>query len=151
MKRSTRLKTILELTESQEKEAVQRLGQSRQKVETAQQNLNNLESFLGNYTQQFNEAGNKGLSMRQLTEYRSFLGKINAAIDEQEKTIQKAQTELLNRQTEWETANRKALGLQKVFEKAKQEDARMEEKAQQSEQDERASRRSVSSGKLSSI
>ncbi|BBA32925.1 flagellar export protein fliJ [Methylocaldum marinum] len=79
--------------------------------------------------------------MRQLIEYRMFLAKIGAAIADQEKAVRAAQTELRNRQAEWEAARRQSSGLKRVIENTLKEEIRLEEKKQQAEQDERAGRR----------
>jgi flagellar FliJ protein len=142
MKRSTRLKPIVDLIETRERDAVQKLGQGRQKVEAAQRGLDSLKTFLDNYTDRFNRTGNQGLGVRQLTEYRSFLGKINVAIADQEKAVQKAQSECARLQADWEEARRKTRGMKKVLEKTLTEESRLAEKALQAEQDEWASRRS---------
>lgn len=142
MKRSKRLMPVLELAESRERQTAQILGESRRKLEAAQRNLGSLMSFRDNYSAQFQRSGNAGLASRQLIEYRIFLAKINTAIADQEKAVHAAQTELRNRQAEWEAARRYSLGIKKVFEQTLGEESRLEEKKQQAEQDERGGRRS---------
>ncbi len=142
MKRSKRLMPVLELAESREKQIAQILGESRRKLEAAQRNLGSLMSFRDSYSAQFQRSGNAGLASRQLIEYRIFLAKINTAIADQEKAVQAAQTELRNRQAEWEAARRHSLGIKKVLEQTLVEESRLEEKKQQAEQDERGGRRS---------
>lgn len=142
MKRSKRLMPVLELAESRERQIAQILGESRRKLEAAQRNLSSLISFRDNYLAQFERSGNAGLASRQLIEYRIFLAKINTAITDQEKAVHAAQTELRNRQAEWEAARRHSLGIKKVFEQTLGEESRLEEKKQQAEQDERGGRRS---------
>jgi flagellar FliJ protein len=142
MKRSKRLMPVLELAESRERQTAQILGESRRKLEAAQRNLSSLISFRDNYLAQFERSGNAGLASRQLIEYRIFLAKINTAIADQEKAVHAAQTELRNRQAEWEAARRHSLGIKKVFEQTLGEESRLEEKKQQAEQDERGGRRS---------
>jgi flagellar FliJ protein len=142
MKRSKRLNPVLELAESREKQKARILGESRLKLETVERNLRSLMTFRDNYSAQFQRSGNEGLGTRQLIEYRMFLAKINTAIADQEKAVHAAQTELRNRQAEWEAAHRQSLGLKKVLENTLKEEIRLEEKKQQAEQDERAGRHS---------
>ncbi|WP_119628622.1 flagellar export protein FliJ [Methylocaldum marinum] len=141
MKRSKRLNPALELAESREKQTVRILGESRRKLESAERNLGSLITFRDNYSAQFQRSGNGGLGVRQLIEYRMFLAKIGAAIADQEKAVRAAQTELRNRQAEWEAARRQSSGLKRVIENTLKEEIRLEEKKQQAEQDERAGRR----------
>jgi len=144
MKRSKRLKPVLELAESREKQMALILGESRRKLESAQRNLSSLIAFRDNYSAQFQRSGSEGLGMRQLIEYRTFLAKINTAIADQEKAVNAVQAELQSRQAEWDAVRQRTLGIKKVLEHTLTEESRLEEKKQQAEQDERASRRSNS-------
>lgn len=146
MKRSDRLTPVLELAETREKQATQKLGQSQHKLEAAQRSLESLHSFRTSYTERFRQSGDQGLSARQLTEYRAFLGKVNTAIAEQEKVVQQAEADVEKRRSEWEAARRHALGIQKVVENALLEETRVHEKQLQAEMDERASRRPFRDG-----
>lgn len=141
MKRSKRLKSILELIEGREEEITLKLGQARQKLDKAKQSLTSLNTFLGNYTRQFNESGGQGMGIRQLMEYRAFLSKINAAIEEQERVISKSEEEIEQLRQVWEQAHRKTMGVQKVLEKSLEDEKRRMEKTLQAEMDEKASRR----------
>ena len=140
MKRSKRLKSILELIEGREEEISQKLGQARQRLEKAKQSLNSLHTFLSNYTRQFNESGGQGMGIRQLMEYRAFLAKINGAIEEQERVISKSEADMEQLRLVWEQAHRKTMGVRKVMEKSLEDEMRRLEKSLQSEMDERASR-----------
>jgi flagellar FliJ protein len=144
MKRSKRLRPVLELAESREKQMAQTLGESRRKLESAQRNLSSLITFRDNYSAQFQRSGSDGLGTRQLIEYRTFLAKINTAIADQEKAVHAAQAEFQSRQAEWNAIRKRSLGIKKVLEHTLMEESRLEEKKQQAEQDERAGRRSSS-------
>ena len=141
MKRSKRLASILDLIITREEEASQKLGQARQRREKAQQSLNSLTQFLASYTEKFNASGEQGMGIRRLMEYRAFLSKINAAIEEQARMVAKSETEIARLKQLWEQAHRKTMGVKKVMEKSLDEENRKAEKILQSEMDEWASRR----------
>ncbi|WP_045225599.1 flagellar export protein FliJ [Methyloterricola oryzae] len=141
MNRIKRIAPIVELAETKEKQAVQAYGMKQQKLEEARKALNSLRSFRENYSALFNQSGTKGIGMRQLHEYRAFLAKINVAIAEQEKTVATAETELEAARLAWETAHGHTLGMHKVLDKLQAEQSRKEQKREQAEQDDRASRR----------
>lgn len=145
MKRSKRLKSILELIVTREEEVSMKLGQARQKLEKAETSLSGLQNFLANYTQKFNQSTEHGMGIRQLMEYRAFLAKINAAIEEQQKVVEKNEAEIVKLKQLWEQAHRKTMGVKKVLEKSLDEENRRTEKALQAEMDEWASRRSGAS------
>jgi len=141
MTRSKRLGPILELAETKEKQAAQDLGASRQRLEEARKGLNSLQGFRNNYTARFHQSGNQGLGVRQLAEYRAFLGKINAAIGEQERVVQACEAELDARKRAWEQARQHTLGMKKIMEKLQMDQHRQDQRKEQGELDERASRR----------
>lgn len=141
MNRLKRLTPIMDLADTRENEAAQAFGQSQQKLDQARKGLSSLKSFRENYAERFQQSGNQGLGVQQLTEYRAFLSKINVAIGEQEKVVQLAEAELLARKAAWEDAHRHTLGMQKIMDKLRTEETWQEQKREQLELDERASRR----------
>ena len=145
MKRSKRLQSILDLVITREDEINNRLGQARQRLEKARNSLSSLHEFRTNYTQRFNQSGELGMGIRQMLEYRAFLSKINAAMEEQEKAITRNENEMERLRSVWEHAHRKTMGVRKVLEKSLVEENRRAEKTLQSEMDEWASRKTTSS------
>ncbi len=83
------------------------------------------------------------MGIRQVLEYRAFLSKINAAMEEQEKVITRNEAEMDRLKGLWEHAHRKTMGVKKVLEKARLEENRRAEKILQSEMDEWASRKAT--------
>lgn len=141
MNRLKRLEPIRELAERREKQAVQTFGHCQQKLEVARNGLNNLRAFRENYSSQFHQMGHRGLGVQRLQEYRAFLEKINKAIAEQEKVLQRAERELEAAKRAWEEAHGHVLGMQTLVDKLRTETARQEQKREQDENDDRASRR----------
>lgn len=140
MKRSERLTPVLELAETREQQAARVLGEFTRKLETTRSGLDNLKTFRDGYIAKFRESV-ESLGMRQLLEYRAFIAKIDTAIDDQHKAVARAEQELTQRQADWEAARQQTKGLRTVIDKARAEEAKAEDKRQQAEQDERASRR----------
>ncbi len=141
MNRLKRIAPIVELADNKEKQALQAYGTAQRKLEEARKALNSLHSFRENYAALFSQSGNKGLSVRQLNEYRAFLSKINVAIAEQERVMQSADGALQFAQKSWEDAHSHALAMMKVLEKLQAEQGAREQRREQLEQDERAGRR----------
>jgi flagellar FliJ protein len=141
MSRFKRLAPILELAETKEQQAAQNLGLSRHRLDEARKGLHSLQGFRANYAALFHQSGNQGLGVRQLAEYRAFLAKINAAIGEQERLVQACEAELDTRKHAWEQARQHTLGMKKVMDKLQAEQYRQDQRKEQVEMDERASRR----------
>lgn len=140
MKRSERLTPVLELAETREQQAARVLGEYTRQLETTRGGLDNLKVFRDGYIAKFRQSV-EGLGMRQLLEYRAFIAKIDGAIEDQHRAVAKAEQELAKRQADWEAARQQTKGLRTVIDKARAEEAKAEDKRQQAEQDERASRR----------
>ena len=142
MNRVRRLEPIKELAERKERQAAQTFGQSQQILEAARKGLTSLHEFRQNYSEQFQASATQGLGIRRLQEYRAFLDKINKAIVDQEKRVQQAEREVDNKKRNWEAARAHLLGLQTVVDKLRGEALKQDQKREQSEQDDRAGRRS---------
>jgi flagellar FliJ protein len=141
MNRLKKMQPILELAERKQTDAVQRFGMGQQKLAAARSNLQHLQGYRENYSSRFQDSGQQGMSMQQLTEYRAFLSKINKAVADQERAVTLAEAELENLRANWEDAHRHLLGIQKVVEKLTQAEIAKEQKREQLEQDDRAGNR----------
>ncbi|QSA98538.1 flagellar export protein FliJ [Methylococcus sp. EFPC2] len=149
MNRLQRLEPIKDLAERREKQAAQAFGESRQKLEAGRKSLNSLVAFRESYSQRFNLSGNQGLGVRRLQEYRAFLDKINKAIADQEQQVQRAERELEEKKRLWEEAHGRVLGMQTLCDKLNTEAYKLEQKREQGEYDDRASRRNGGKTSLS--
>lgn len=147
MSRLKKMTPILELAERGEHQAAQSLGEGRQRLDSARAALENLQGFRSGYADRFQQAGQQGLSVHRLNEFRSFLHKINKAIAEQERTIQQLERELDALRLAWEEAHRKLLGLQKLIARLAEAEQAQEQRREQSEQDDRVGSRRGSGGK----
>jgi flagellar FliJ protein len=148
-KRSERLSPILDLTENREKKSAEALGQSRKKLESARKGLDNLLQFRGNYAARFEKAANEGLGIRQVQEYRAFLEKINVAIADQERAVRKAERDENLQRAHWEADRQRMQGMRKVVDHSRTLEYAQEQKREQAEMDDRASRRAERGAALS--
>lgn len=141
MSRLKKMTPILELAERHESQAAQALGAGRQRLESARSGLVNLQGFRASYAGRFEQAGQLGLSVHRLNEFRSFLHKINKAIAEQERTIQQLEAEIEALRQGWEDAHRKVLGMQKLVARLSAAEQEQEQRREQLEQDDRVGSR----------
>jgi len=151
MNRLRRLEPIKDLAERREQQAIQAYGQSQQKVETARKGLASLQAFRDSYGARFTESGQQGLGVRRLHEYRAFFDKINKAIAEQERVLHLAERELEATKRAWENAHGRVMGMRSVVDKLRAEAIKLEQKREQAEYDDRASRRGSGGNTLFSM
>jgi flagellar FliJ protein len=140
MKKSQRIKTLVELKATQEKTALEALGASQRKLSAAQAQVDGLREYRRNYQEGFNQRGGGGIGVTQLLEFRSFMDKLDKAIAGQEQILDACEAELINKRKTWEGTHHRTQSLQKVCDAALREESRQENKREQLEQDERASR-----------
>lgn len=140
MKKSQRLKVIIDLHARQEQDALQALGRSQQKLQVQQAQLEQLQSYRQNYNIRFAEQQRAGMNVSQMLELRAFADKLDKAIDGQQQTVEAIERELLRARQVWEESHQRTKSLQKVSDLALVEEQKVEAKREQLEQDARAAR-----------
>lgn len=141
MKKSDRLKVIVDLNMESEKKALKELGDIQRKKNESQTQLENLQSYLKDYIGKQKLLGESGVNVSQLLEFRAFISKLGKAIEEQEQSIEKTNKELAFTRKNWQTQHYKTKGLKKVCRSALQEEQNIIDKQEQNELDDRASRK----------
>jgi flagellar FliJ protein len=140
MKKSQRLHKIVELNAEQEKQRLIELGQlqsKRQELLNQQQNLN---EYYSEYKQRYQNLSHGGVSIAQLLDFRSFINKLDHALSDQEVAIADVDRRIMLAKKKWETQHQKTKSLQKLCDNALNQEIKIENKREQNEQDERASR-----------
>ncbi len=146
MKKSQRLKTIVELNAGNEKKALEALAVVQQKKQALQTQLESLQEYQQDYHEQYHLISEKGVNISQLLEFRSFINKLELAIKEQQKAIVDMDYKLDSARKHWETQHQKTKSLEKVCQSALDDELSVENKREQKEQDERANRFGRSGG-----
>jgi flagellar FliJ protein len=140
MKRSQRIKTIVEIKAAQEKSSLEALGASQRKLLATQAQVESLRKYRQEYQDRFRQLGGVGISVVQLLEFRSFMDKLDQAIAGQEHTLSECETDLMMKRKIWEGLHHRTQSLQKVCNSALAAEIKQEDKLEQLAQDERASR-----------
>ncbi|MGZ5055944.1 MAG: flagellar export protein FliJ [Methylobacter sp.] len=148
MKKSQRIKTIVDIKANQEKSALEALGAVQRKHQGMQAQVEGLKIYRREYQDRFDQLGAKGVNVAQLLEFRSFIDKLDKAIMGQEQMLDSIEAEVKAKRKIWEELHQKTQSLQKVCDSALKVEMKQEAKREQQEQDERASRigRNNSSG-----
>jgi flagellar FliJ protein len=146
MKKSQRLKVIVDLNAENEKKALQELGKTQTKKQELQKQLKDLKQYRQEYNDQCQSISEAGVNIAKLLEFRSFVSKLDKVIEDQEKAISTMEGKLIFVRKTWERQHHKTKSLQKVCDSAKVEEVKQEDKREQNEQDERATRSGRNSG-----
>jgi flagellar FliJ protein len=140
MKKSQRIRTIVEIKAAQEKKSLEALGASQRKLQATQAQVENLKKYRQEYQDSFNQLGCKGIGVGQLLEFRSFMDKLDKAIAGQEYSLSECETDLMTKRKIWEGMHHRTQSLQKVCDSALAIEIKQEDKLEQLAQDECASR-----------
>jgi flagellar protein FliJ len=139
-KKSQRIKTIVDLKATQEQDSLEALGASQRKLIAMQAQVDNLKKYRQDYQDKFNRLGNIGANVGQLLEFRSFMDKLDKAIAGQEQSLDHSKAELTAKRKIWESMHHRTKSLKKIYQTALKTELKQENKSEQLEQDERASR-----------
>jgi flagellar FliJ protein len=140
VKKSQRIKMIVDIKAAQEKKALEAFGAVQRKYSTLLSQINGLKDYRKDYQDRFDQLGVNGVNIAQLLEYRSFIDKLDLAIIGQEQMLSSIEAELKSGRKIWEEQHHKTQSLQKVCDSALAAEMKLEAKQEQLEQDERASR-----------
>ena len=140
MKKSQRLKVIIDLHIREEQEALEVLGVSQQKLQAQQAQLDSLQNYRVEYLDKFAARQQTGINVSQLLEFRAFADKLDKAIESQRQSVLAHERELQWARRHWEEAHQRTKSMQKVSELALADELKIEQKREQAEQDDRAAR-----------
>ena len=140
MKKSQRLKVIIDLHARQERNALEAMGVAQQKLQEQSSQLDNLENYRLDYQVKFALRQQAGINISQLMEFRAFADKLDQAIESQKQTVSNHQREVQRARKRWEDAHQRTKSLQKVSDLALVDEMKVEQKREQAEQDDRAAR-----------
>ena len=140
MQKSQRIKSLVDLNAAQEKNALEAIAEVQKKHLAAQAQLAQLQQYQSEYDGKLASLGNAGLSLTRLLEFRSFIAKLDLAVQEQHRALSVIENELHLKRKIWENLHHRTNSLQKVCDAAKATELKWQDKREQSEQDERAAR-----------
>jgi len=140
-KKSQRIQTVVRLARHEQDEAALALSQARQLLEEQLQRLQELEGYRHDYAQRISRLGGAGMHIAQLNEYRSFIVRLDEAIQQQRQRTVQCQAELEQRSDGWQAARLRHRSVDKYRQRCELEEQRQAAKKEQKESDERAQHR----------
>lgn len=140
MKQSKRLQPICDFKQRQEDEAAKHLAKVANEVAQQKQRLVDLESYRGEYDQQFLQTSSVGVSAKRMKDYQSFMHNLAQVLEQQKAAIAVLEKDYEEKKRQWLAARNRTKALNKVQTKYQKQEDHKEEKSQQKEQDDRSSR-----------
>ena len=101
------LKTLLDLAQDKSDAAATRLGRLNVQAKSAEQKLQLLIEYRRDYEHNFQELSKTGVDQAKWLNFRAFMGKLDTAISEQQKTVLSSQDRVQIGRNNWHEEQRK--------------------------------------------
>ncbi len=138
MKRSKRLDPVARVEKHRERDAAQRLGKHQSELNGMQARLEELMNYRADYQKRYGEFLGRGTGGAAIQEYRSFLAKLDRAIEHQQQLISGGQQNVSSSRAQWMKKRTRLKAIDKLVDKIKTDEIRQDARREQQESDERA-------------
>jgi flagellar FliJ protein len=142
MKKSRRMRPLRRVAESKEQQAATELGQAQQQLQAQINRLNELQNYKDEYLGRYQQTGQNGISVDRLQSFRSFLDKLELAVEQQKQAVKIAEELVDKRKRQWFSSRDKVKIFDNVISRIVDQELQKEEKQEQKESDDRAQRSS---------
>lgn len=139
MKRSERLKNIMMLAEKKEQDAATALGVLKDKIENERHKKEQLNEFETEYHEKITSAGRQGISGNDLRRYYGFMSHLHSASEQQKGHISELEQQVDQVKQYWLKVRGELKAYENLVDKAKNEEMKEEDKAEQKTFDELSS------------
>ncbi|MFC3652655.1 flagellar export protein FliJ [Dyella humi] len=130
--RSDRLQPAVDQAQRRQKDALQRLADHQQKLAHAEQQLEELNRYRREYS-----LGDGGLTVTALLNRQQFVDRIDQAIVQQGKLVERLQRQLDGARERWLQAHARENALDTVVDRLRKQEDQREQRLEQAEVDER--------------
>jgi len=130
------LEVVMELTRKQADEAAVALAALREKEREALKTLDMLETCREDYHERFARTSQDGLRNEQWRNYHDFIVKLNAAIAQQQETLNRCRIQTQAGLNHWQECRVKLKSFDVLFERHQRGEMLLEAKREQRDQDE---------------
>jgi flagellar FliJ protein len=141
-KKSTRMQPLKRVAESKEQHAATELGRAQQQLQSQINRLKELENYKNEYFNRFQQTGQSGVAVETLQRFRSFLDKLEIAVEQQKLAVKTAGDLVAKCKLQWFTSRDKVKIYDNVISRFVDQEHKQEEKHEQKESDDRAQRSS---------
>jgi flagellar protein FliJ len=130
------LKTLLDLAQDKSDAAATRLGRLNVQAQSAEQKLQLLIEYRRDYENNFQELSKTGVDQAKWLNFRAFMGKLDTAISEQQKTVLTSQDRVQIGRNNWHAEQHKLKTYDTLSQRHRAAEIRRASKQEQREQDE---------------
>lgn len=141
MTRSDRLKPMIKIAASHEKEAARLLGAQQRLLDQYETRLGELLSYRKEYREEFQQSGKEGIKASKMHDYQSFLQRLDVGIAQQRLIIEQTITGYEQQKKNWQSKRSRTQALDKTVERFKKQEDYEENRKEQKELDDHAQRR----------
>jgi len=134
------MQPVQRVAHGREQEAMHKLGQSQQFLDSQLARLEELRSYREQYSRDFTATGEGGLDATRLREFRAFLGRLGEAIRQQEALIDRYRAQHEQNRQHWLESRSHSQAIDKVVDRYRDQERHQQERREQREQDERSQR-----------
>lgn len=135
------LDTLIELATKATDEASRRLGQAVRSTEDAEQKLALLLQYRDDYATRFQSSMMSGLTASGYRNFQLFLGKLEEAINGQQRVVQDAKRRVNTERSAWQNCERTRMSYDTLAARALKQQMQKEARREQKQTDEFAARR----------
>ena len=135
VKRSERLKVVLELAARKEKSARDLLSRAQQALQAEQARYGQLEAYMQDYQQKIRGEGAQ-LHVALYANYQNFMHQLNVAMEQQQKKLVFMKNQVDAYTKAWRVAHEKTRGMESHIDQCKHEELLLEGKQEQKMLDE---------------
>ncbi len=134
------LQTLIELAENDVESAAKHLGQTIKAKDEATKQLALLIQYRSDYEARLQNNSQQGLTVSQYANFQGFIGKLDQAIEGQNKLIIDAQYRVESAKKSWQECEKKRLSYKTLINRNIATELKKENKRDQKQTDERATR-----------
>lgn len=134
---SERFKPVQRIADNRERKAATALGDQLKCRQQAEQQLANLRAYHAEYLAQYQQANQQGMSVSRIREFQIFMDKLEQAIAEQEKVLDKALADCASAQSVWRDKYTRTQVMTKVVSRLKEDEQREADRREQAQIDDR--------------
>ena len=140
MAKQSLLPTLIELAERDADDAAKRVGAANKAVEEAQQKLEMLVGYRDEYARKLEAAQQAGITPQAYHNFIAFIAKLDNAVNGQREVLKHAEYKSGVEKNAWQACERKRLSYRTLSERAAADALKLENKRDQKQMDEHASR-----------
>ncbi|MCU7918524.1 MAG: flagellar export protein FliJ [Candidatus Thiodiazotropha sp. (ex Epidulcina cf. delphinae)] len=136
MSPTKRLRPVQRVAHSKEQTAARNMGEARKHLEQEEAKLLQLKRYHQEYLERFQQMAKEGIGSNQLQEYRTFLAKLDEAIQQQQDVVAASMVSHSSSKNNWKQKHTRTQALNKVVDRYRRQEIQSADRREQKESDE---------------